>query len=437
MSPGHIPPTPLRGGFFLALLTAAIVVGVLIYSCNRDAEASHNDTTPCIADLVVNGKVDIADISSFTAPIRRLDTSPGDANFDARWDLVPGPMTEGGNWINVQDLSNAIIHQGWCETDVQFYSKITTDHTSDPAILNNYDMIHHWECCQQYPNNFSAGPALTYVDYFVRNGEAPYVPFADSGDILRGTNGAQCNQSGMEWDNRYQMDIRDPGTRALIVDEMARLLDETATDGIMIDVAEAHLPNAVSNCAIDAAMTASWLDGWADFTEELTLLPGPLAVNFQPSRWDNVQATSALDAQRLFRAVDIFEVEHGWVLPSSDAGSLSGWNDLIAKIDYAHQNGAGVFLWEYGPGYNQCESLMSPSQELYSLAMWFIMRDAADFYGTFSRDGRCGDAFSSLYHKDLGQPTGSRVSCGSGCLQRNYAGGTVTANFNTKTGTLP
>lgn len=36
------------------------------------------------------GWIDIADLQSFITPVRHLNTSPGDAGFDARWDIVPG-----------------------------------------------------------------------------------------------------------------------------------------------------------------------------------------------------------------------------------------------------------------------------------------------------------------------------------------------------------
>jgi CubicO group peptidase (beta-lactamase class C family) len=41
--------------------------------------------TPDSAD-----KITLTDLTNFLAPLRRLDTSPGDAAFDARWDLVTG-----------------------------------------------------------------------------------------------------------------------------------------------------------------------------------------------------------------------------------------------------------------------------------------------------------------------------------------------------------
>jgi hypothetical protein len=51
--------------------------------------------------------INIADLSRFVAPVRRLNTSPGDLNFDQRYDLVPG---RGGpaKWINIVDMSKLI-----------------------------------------------------------------------------------------------------------------------------------------------------------------------------------------------------------------------------------------------------------------------------------------------------------------------------------------
>lgn len=71
-----------------------------------DAERCGPNNWP--SDLVSTGlsadKVTVEDISSFMAPIRRLDSSPGDPEFTPRWDLSPG---QGGltDWINIIDLT--------------------------------------------------------------------------------------------------------------------------------------------------------------------------------------------------------------------------------------------------------------------------------------------------------------------------------------------
>lgn len=49
-------------------------------------------------------KVDLQDIGSFLSPVRRLGTSPGNAAYDARWDLVPGNGTFPTR-INISDLT--------------------------------------------------------------------------------------------------------------------------------------------------------------------------------------------------------------------------------------------------------------------------------------------------------------------------------------------
>lgn len=59
------------------------------------------------ADLAPSGvsanRVDLLDLSSFVAPVRKLNTSPGDPNYNARWDISPGGMV--GAAINLLDMS--------------------------------------------------------------------------------------------------------------------------------------------------------------------------------------------------------------------------------------------------------------------------------------------------------------------------------------------
>jgi hypothetical protein len=56
------------------------------------------------SDTFSLNKVNISDLGTFTVPFRRINTSPGDPNYNVRWDLSPG--TGGlGKRINVIDLS--------------------------------------------------------------------------------------------------------------------------------------------------------------------------------------------------------------------------------------------------------------------------------------------------------------------------------------------
>lgn len=47
--------------------------------------------------------IDILDLSTFMAPVRRLDTSPGNPDYNVRWDLIPGSTF--GEDINITDLA--------------------------------------------------------------------------------------------------------------------------------------------------------------------------------------------------------------------------------------------------------------------------------------------------------------------------------------------
>lgn len=69
-----------------------------------------NDGWP--ADLYSIGPsandLDVQDLTSFLAPVRRLDTGPGDLNYSVRWDLLPGAGLF-AKAINVQDLTALLV----------------------------------------------------------------------------------------------------------------------------------------------------------------------------------------------------------------------------------------------------------------------------------------------------------------------------------------
>jgi Thrombospondin type 3 repeat len=82
--------------------------GIYSGTGGRDQDPCGNNGWP--ADLMSTGastnKLDIQDLASFVAPTRRLNTSPGNPNFSARWDIVPG--TTVGEHINVTDLASLV-----------------------------------------------------------------------------------------------------------------------------------------------------------------------------------------------------------------------------------------------------------------------------------------------------------------------------------------
>jgi len=74
----------------------------------RDQDACGNDGWP--ADLSGGGslnKITLTDLTSFLAPVpKKLNTNPGDAGYDVRWDLVPGAPA--GKQINLVDMTSTL-----------------------------------------------------------------------------------------------------------------------------------------------------------------------------------------------------------------------------------------------------------------------------------------------------------------------------------------
>ncbi len=94
------------------------------YDCDRDGwtgddeelifgEADH-DQDPCggngwPADLDAaapfsDNRIELLDVTSFLAPVRRINTNPGDPDFSSRWDLAPGKGLF-SSAINIQDIT--------------------------------------------------------------------------------------------------------------------------------------------------------------------------------------------------------------------------------------------------------------------------------------------------------------------------------------------
>ena len=71
--------------------------------CGNDGWPSDLDQQP----LSFN-ELDIFDITSFIAPLRRLDTLPTSPAYSTRWDLAPGPTAPFANFINIIDLTTLL-----------------------------------------------------------------------------------------------------------------------------------------------------------------------------------------------------------------------------------------------------------------------------------------------------------------------------------------
>ena len=76
--------------------------------CSVGADAGPSPSWPSDFDstAVPNSidRITLTDLTSFLGPAYRLNTKPGNANYNMRWDLVPGP-TIGLNWIQLNDLT--------------------------------------------------------------------------------------------------------------------------------------------------------------------------------------------------------------------------------------------------------------------------------------------------------------------------------------------
>ena len=157
------------------------------------ASACGNEGWP--ADLVPGGyqpnTLNAQDLASFVIPVRHLGTSPGDARFDARWDLVPGSSF--GRWINIQDI--AVLVSGPAAYPPMFgglkaFGKACPESDSDSdSVINTADN------CPAKPNanqsNWDADPFGDVCDESDQDG------FLDASELHVGTDpGQHCGFDG-------------------------------------------------------------------------------------------------------------------------------------------------------------------------------------------------------------------------------------------------
>jgi uncharacterized protein YkwD len=104
-------PTPSPGDFdgdgFANATEVALATNFAADCGNFDTSKPGAPSLNWPADLASGAsanKVDLSDVISFIAPVRRINTSPGQPAFDARWDLSPGSGAFQGT-INIQDIT--------------------------------------------------------------------------------------------------------------------------------------------------------------------------------------------------------------------------------------------------------------------------------------------------------------------------------------------
>lgn len=436
-----------------------MLFSILAIACSNDTQTKGFDSS-CPLDLTNDRQVSILDVTSFIAPIRRLETAPGHPNYDVRWDVVPGPGDLGTidppyNWINIQDLIHVMLNFSWCDTQVRYMSKMLdfdaqwdANPTAGAAMMNtNYEAINTFDCgiCREYGNAFNG---TTYVyqdstkicglnDEFCTPECEGEQPGTDCSDILQASSGV-CYQNGFGPDDnsqRYLADVTQADVQNEIIAKLQALVAESAFDGIYIDVAEAYLPHASDCQGTPVVSNADWLAAWATLAERMqNEVDGPLILNSQYTTWNSLKALDGTNADRFWAAPDAVEIEFGWIQCRHGCNTVSGAEDYLAYLDRLHGLGTAVLDFERRADNSYTD--YTAAQDEFGLAMYLIARESGDFYSTPSHDGQ-GSAFSTLWSSDYGEPLGPRSSCGSGCYQRDYENGTIQANVVTKIGVLP
>jgi hypothetical protein len=110
-TPTPVPPADFDGDGFSNSAEVTITTNFAGSCGNFDLTKPGHPSKNWPADLSSEGasanKVDVQDITSFVAPVRRLNASPGDAGYDVRWDIVPGAGAF-PHVVNMQDLTALI-----------------------------------------------------------------------------------------------------------------------------------------------------------------------------------------------------------------------------------------------------------------------------------------------------------------------------------------
>jgi hypothetical protein len=236
------------------------------------------------------------------------------------------------------------------------------------------------------------------------------------------TSGGRCWQRYFNG-SRYLADVTQADVQNEIIGRLQQLVADNAFDAIYIDVAEAWLPNAAECPGTPAVSNGAWLSAWATLAERMqNEVSGPLILNSQYFTWQNLINTSAGDANRFWAAPDQIEIEFGWVYGRHGENTASGWDAKVSYMNRVHSLGTGIFVQDYENGNYD----MPAKGERFGLAMYLLLNDGTDYYGTFSRDGH-GSGFLGAYNADLGNATGGFYDW-NGVKRRDFAGGFVLVN---------
>jgi hypothetical protein len=431
-----------------------------------DTSSSYNEQPD------TQNRVTIHDIGSFILPIRRLDGSPGDADFHRRWDLVPGPG-EGPSWINISDLVALVaspdggvayppMFEGlpawngpYCSAAVPFFKKATTpfdNYAKNPeswAAASNAryrgmlmyppasDDHHRWYLGEGPNEGFfyrnasgieTAGshvPGVS-VTHALKDaqGNPCYLPFPAEGPFVR-----------------YLADVGNQSYRDLM---KSFIVNKTNTyahyigpylDDVNLKIAYVscgdEYPGDNNSSPVDPRTGQplnedDWQRYWAEYLQQIEdALPASAKI-VHNSPWYFLPIGDPEHAAQV-RAADYVELEFGWNELSSVGGTF-GWNAKMAYVDWVHSLGTSVISQEYQGG-----TPFTQQQIVYGLANYFLFTNGQDYFSIF--DNADPDDSWSLYGSTLGEPVGARYQVGS-TWRRDFQYGYVVVDPGAKTATI-
>ncbi len=417
-------------------------------------------------------RVTILDAASFVTPERRLDTQPGDARYDSRWDIKPGP-SGGTNWIDISDVV-ALTHssdgfaayppmfqgeRAWngpsCSASVPFFKKATT-----PFDVYAKNPESSAGAANARYRGMLMYPPASDTHHLWYNGDGPNEGFfyRNAGGIetggsqvqgvsvahaLRDAQGNPCYlpfPSGGPF-SRYLADVGDPAYRGLLTNY---IVTKTNTydhyigpylDDVNLRIAYASCgdayPDGNNSSPIDPRTGQvmdedNWQSYWVGFLQQIrNLLPASARV-VHNAPWYFLPLGDPEHAAQV-RATDYVEMEFGFNEIDSVTGQY-GWQAKMAYVDWVHSLGSHVISQEYDGG-----RAFSQAEIVYGLANYYLFTDGQDYFSIF--DNADPDDNWALYGSTLGEPLGPRYQSG-GQWRRDFQYGYVTVNPAAKTGAI-
>jgi hypothetical protein len=415
-------------------------------------------------------RITIVDVGSFVSPQRRLETNPGDAGFDARWDLNPGPTT-GSTWIDISDIvalshseGNGSAHppmfgaeRTWngeyCSASVPFFKKATTpfdSYAADPASWAATSNA-RYRGMLMYPPASDTHHAWYKGDgpnegFFYRNAggievAGSLVPGVSAQHALRDAQGNLCYlpyPSGGPF-TRHLADVGNQSYRDLISSYIVSktnsydhyigpYLDDV---NLRIDYVSCgdEWPDGNNSQPVDprtgrVVTTDDWQAYWVAFLHQIRESLPSTAKIVHNAPWYFLPIGDPEHAAQV-RAADYVEMEFGFNEIDSVGGQY-GWTAKMAYVDWVHSLGSHVISQEYDGG-----RAFSESEILYGLANYFLLTDGEDYFSIF--DNADPDDSWMLYGSTLGEPLGARYQL-AGVWRRDFEYGYVVVDPAAKVG---